>query len=488
MMDRKRPDRPAAQEGGQNRREILFSIAARVREAGGRAMLVGGCVRDELLGLACGDVDCEIYGLLPQALCALAAQFGEVEQSGARYGVYSLRGQGIDLAIPRLERRTGPLHRDFDVILDPYLPPERAAARRDFTVNAILRDVLTGEYVDPFGGREDLENRVLRALPGEGFEEDPLRVLRGAQFASRFGLTPDAQTRDRMARMPLFRLSPARVMEETKKALLQAGEPDVYFRVLGQVGALGPWFAELKALEGVPQNPRYHPEGDAFEHTMLVLREAAGVRTQARDPWAFMLAALVHDLGKAVSTRKNAHGEWHSAGHEQSGMPLARALLSRIGVGKEAIAYAVDMCRLHMRAHTLFYTQADVRHTHLLLDESVCPQELILLAVCDARGTAKPRARADEEERFLSTRLALYQDAVRAGMPSGAMLLAAGAKAGPAMGKALSQARRRVLCGVPLSTAVEEAVRTTHEAPAGDGGKARSSFRRDPFQRDGGIV
>lgn len=142
--------------------------------------------------------------------------------------------------------------------------------------------------------------------------------------------------------------------------------------MLGQVGALGPWFAELKALEGVPAEPALSSGREPLSTRCLFFAKQPGVRAQARDPWAFMLAALVHDLGKAVSTRKNAHGEWHSAGHEQSGMPLARALLSRIGAGKEAIAYAVDMCRLHMRAHTLFYTQADVRHTHLLLDESVC--------------------------------------------------------------------------------------------------------------------
>ena len=208
---------------------MIGHIARRVQEAGGRAMLVGGCVRDALLGRESGDIDCEVYGIAPDVLRAIAGEFGQVDESGARYGVYSLRAQGIDLAVPRLERRTGPLHGDFEVTPDPSLPVERAAMRRDFTVNAILRDALTGEYVDPFGGREDLAKGILRAVPGGQFEEDPLRVLRGAQFAARFHLRPDEDTIKKMAAMPLDRLSAPRVLQETKKALLHAGEPDVFF-------------------------------------------------------------------------------------------------------------------------------------------------------------------------------------------------------------------------------------------------------------------
>ena len=181
--------------------ETIRGIALRAKALGGRAMLVGGCVRDALTGRGSADIDCEVYGLAPQALRSLAAEFGEVDESGARYGIFSLKGAEIDLAVPRLERRTGPKHGDFDVRLDPALPFARAAARRDFTVNAILRDALTGEIVDPFGGQADLRRGVLRAVPGDGFAEDPLRVLRGAQFAARFRLSPDAKTLEKMRTM-----------------------------------------------------------------------------------------------------------------------------------------------------------------------------------------------------------------------------------------------------------------------------------------------
>ena len=146
-------------------RETIRQIALRAKAMGGRAMLVGGCVRDALLGRESADIDCEVYGLTPEQLHALAAQFGTVDESGARYGIFTLKDAGIDLAVPRLERRIGPKHGDFDVTANPALSFEQAAARRDFTVNAILQDALTGEIVDPFGGEVDLRRGILRATP-----------------------------------------------------------------------------------------------------------------------------------------------------------------------------------------------------------------------------------------------------------------------------------------------------------------------------------
>lgn len=437
---------------------LVRAIAEGAAALGGRAMLVGGCVRDGLLGLDCADVDCEVYGLAPEQLKALAASFGRVDVSGERYGIYSLRDAGIDLAMPRIERRTGVLHGDFDVQPDGTLPFERAAARRDFTVNAILQDALTGEIVDPFGGRKDLENGILRAVPGGQFEEDPLRVLRGAQFCARFHLTPDAETLAAMRRMDTSRLSAARVKMEMDKALLSADRPDVFFEVLQKADALLPFFEEVAALAGVPQNPRYHPEGDAFAHTMLVLREAAAVRDQAGP--AFMLAALVHDLGKAVTTKQNARGDWQSIGHETAGVPLVRQFCARLGVSKTDALYAEEMCRLHMRVHTCYYGKARESRTNLLFDASHAPRDLALLAVCDARGTGKPRVQADEEEQFVMGRLSVYEQA--GPLPTGAMIIRAGGKPGPRMKKALSRARERVLCGVPLEAAVRDAAKETN--------------------------
>lgn len=435
-------------------RETIRAIARQAGAMGGRAMLVGGCVRDALLGRDSVDIDCEVYGLAPDALHALAAQFGEVDESGARFGIFTLRDAGIDLAVPRRERRVGPKHGDFDVTPDPTLSFEQAAARRDFTVNAMMRDALTDEIVDPFGGEADLRRGVLRAVPGAGFCDDPLRVLRGAQFAARFGLAPDEATLEKMRTMRTDGLSPARVLGEMKKAM-ESSAPNVFFDVLRQAGALEPWFGELAALIDVPQPPRYHPEGDAYVHSMLVLRAAAQKKRQARKPDAFVYAALTHDLGKAVSTTRGEDGEWHTYGHENTGVPLTRAMLGRLGVPKETIAYCENMCRLHMRAHVCHYGQVEAGRTNLLFDESVCPHDLALLAACDTMGKGTAGGDAPNEEAFLLGRVKTYEETVARGMPSGDMLLMGGMKPGPEMAKALGEARRRTLLGESAEEAVK---------------------------------
>lgn len=442
-----------------NQKAIIHDIAAAVHDLGGRALLVGGCVRDGLLDIPCYDIDCEVHGVSPDALRALLARFGEIDISGEKYGIFTIKGAGVDIALPRVETRTGPGHKDFTVSVDPDLPPEAAAKRRDFTVNAIMQDALTGEYVDPFGGIGDLKNKILRAVPGDHFEEDPLRVLRGAQFAARFGLAQDGETIDKMRRMPLDRLSAARVMEETKKALLKAEKPSVFFRVLEEAHALEPWFGELEALRRIPQNPVYHPEGDALTHTLMVLDAAAEIRDHMDDPLAFMLAALCHDLGKATAMQVREDGRIQAIGHEHTGVPLIGDMLSRLGVNKKIIAYAQSMCRLHMRVHTCYYGTARVSRTNVLFDESAAPKELAWLVVCDARGTGKPRENADKEELFVMERLRLYEDAAAKPMPDAAMLIAAGMQPGPKMKAALAHARELALCGESAEAAVQKAVK-----------------------------
>ena len=440
---------------------MIQDIAAAVHQLGGRALLVGGCVRDGLLGIPCYDIDCEVHGVAPDKLRRLLARFGDIDESGEKYGIFTIRGAGIDIALPRMETRTGPGHKDFVVVTDPDLPPERAAIRRDFTVNAIMRDALTGEYVDPFGGINDLKNGVLRAVPGDKFEEDPLRVLRGAQFASRFHLKPDDETIEKMRRMPVHALSAARVMEETKKALLKSDQPSVYFSVLEAAGALEPWFHELAALRKIPQNPVYHPEGDALAHTLMVLDAAAEISNQVRlkDPLAFMLACLCHDLGKAVSMQVKEDGRIQAIGHEHTGVPLVGDMLSRLGAGKKTIAYAQNMCKLHMRVHTCYYGKARVSRTNLLFDEAEMPEELAWLLVCDSRGTGKPRENADTEEAFIMERLRLYEEAAAKPMPDAAMLMALGMQPGPKMKAAIKKARELVLCGETAERAAEKCIR-----------------------------
>src|SRR5215210_111226 len=173
--------------------EKVIKLARAAQAAGGRALLVGGCVRDPLMGREPKDWDVEVYGLEPMRLRQLLDEFGQVNAVGEAFTVYKL-GPDLDVSLPRRERKQGRGHRGFVIEGDPRMPVEEAARRRDFTINAILADPLTGEHVDPFGGRRDLEQKLLRAVSPETFVEDSLRVLRAAQLAARFELEIDPET------------------------------------------------------------------------------------------------------------------------------------------------------------------------------------------------------------------------------------------------------------------------------------------------------
>ena len=174
--------------------EMAKTIARRVAEAGGRAYYVGGFVRDGLLGQENKDVDMEVHGISHDALAAILDSLGQRITIGESFGIFNLKGYSVDIAMPRKEAARGQGHRDFDIFVDPFIGIEGAARRRDFTINAMMQDVLTGEILDPFGGREDLSKQILRHVDDTSFGEDPLRVLRGAQFAARFQCTVAPET------------------------------------------------------------------------------------------------------------------------------------------------------------------------------------------------------------------------------------------------------------------------------------------------------
>lgn len=250
---------------------IAEKIAYMVGEKGGRAFYVGGFVRDKILGIDNKDVDMEVHGIKPEELLDILTEVGEPLSYGRSFGIYSLRGHDIDVAMPRRERAIGKRHRDFEVLVDPFIGTEAAARRRDFTINAIMEDVLTGELVDHFGGMQDLKKGIIRHIDTETFVEDPLRVFRGAQFASRFGFSVADETLELCRGMDLSSLSRERVEDELKKALLKGKNPSIFFEVLRRAGGLDAWFPELKALIGLEQDPKFHPEGDVWTHTMVVL-------------------------------------------------------------------------------------------------------------------------------------------------------------------------------------------------------------------------
>jgi len=311
--------------------ETAAAIARRVRDEGGRALVVGGWVRDRLMGRPCKDLDLEVYGLPADRVKEALGAFGAVNTVGESFTVYKVAG--VDVALPRRESKTGRGHRAFEVEGDPHLSFEDAARRRDFTVNAIAWDPLTDEYIDPFHGREDLAALLLRAVDARTFGEDSLRVLRAAQFAARFELRLDGATRDLCRQIELDDLPAERIWGEIEKLLLLAARPSIGFELALDLLVIDRLFPEIKALVGCPQEPDWHPEGDVWVHTLMVIDQA---RTRIDDldrarQIVIMLGAVCHDLGKPPTTAFS-DGRIRSIDHEQAGVAPASAVLDRLNI------------------------------------------------------------------------------------------------------------------------------------------------------------
>jgi tRNA nucleotidyltransferase (CCA-adding enzyme) len=311
--------------------ELARAIALAAHQAGGRALFVGGWVRDRLLGIDSTDIDIEVYGLPPDRLRALLGGFGRVDTVGASFTVYKVGG--IDVSLPRRESKVAPGHRGFDVTGDPRMSVDEAARRRDFTVNAILWDPVTGEYLDPVDGRVDLDRRVLRAVDAATFGDDSLRVLRALQFAARFEFGMDAATRGLCAALPLDDLAGERILGEFEKLVLGARRPSIGFALGLDLGVIARLFPEMAALVGCQQDPDWHPEGDVWVHTLMVVDHARAMidDLDRGRGMAIMLGAVCHDFGKPRTTAW-IDGRLRSLDHEAQGVPPATAFLDRLDV------------------------------------------------------------------------------------------------------------------------------------------------------------
>ncbi len=311
--------------------ETATAMARAVRDAGGRALIVGGWVRDRLLERTSKDIDLEVFGVAADRLRAVLASFGSINTVGESFTVYKVAG--IDVSLPRRESKIGRGHRGFEVSGDPNLPIAEAARRRDFTINAVSWDPLTGEYLDPWEGRRDLAAGVLRAVDPRTFGDDSLRVLRAVQFAARFEFDVEPGTREICRRLPLDDLPCERIWGEIEKLLLLAREPSRGLTLALDLGVIDRLFPEVKALVGCPQEPEWHPEGDVWVHTLLVVDQARARIDDIDRPLqiAVMLGAVCHDLGKP-STTAFLDGRIRSIDHEQAGVAPATAVLDRLNL------------------------------------------------------------------------------------------------------------------------------------------------------------
>ncbi|HEV7475663.1 MAG TPA: CCA tRNA nucleotidyltransferase [Pyrinomonadaceae bacterium] len=344
--------------------EKVLALAQAVRAAGGRALLVGGCVRDLLMHSEPKDWDLEVYGIEPAKLRALLDQFGPVNAVGEAFTVYKL-GSDLDVSLPRRERKSGRGHRAFVIEGDPEMTFAEAARRRDFTVNAILQDPLTGEIIDPFGGRQALANRILKMVSADTFGEDSLRVLRAAQLAARFEFDIEPETVAACRGIDLTDLPAERVWGEMEKLLLRATRPFIGLGWLRELSAIKQLFPELNVLIDVPQDKEWHPEGDVFVHTQLVADRAHELIDDL--PYAkqvtVMLAAVAHDFGKPATT-EFLEGRWRSRGHEEAGVGPAASFLTRLNIhtldGYDVRAQVIALVRDHLKPGEFYNRRAEV--------------------------------------------------------------------------------------------------------------------------------
>ncbi len=410
-----------------------------LREAGGRALVVGGFVRDQLLRRPCKDLDLEIFGLAAGRVEEVLAHFGSVLHMGRAFSVMRVKGFDVDISLPS---------RTLESPGDPGLDFATACRRRDLTINSMGWDPIDDELIDPLGGREDLARGVLRASDVSSFGDDPLRGLRVARFRAALEMEPESELCRQCAGLDLTSLAPERVFGELCRMLVEPSLPSRAIAFLRETGMLR-FFPELASLVDVPQDPRWHPEGCVFTHTLMVLDEAAKLRVgDAENDLALMMAALCHDFGKPATTRE-ADGRVRSHAHERAGLPATEAFLSSIRAPlrlRERVAALVDN---HL-APALFEEQGATPRAYRRLARRLAAADvnmelLARLARADHLGRTAPDALARDcgpIDRFLAQARTLEIE--RSGPDDvvlGRHVVARGVPAGPEVGRVLERCR-----------------------------------------------
>jgi tRNA nucleotidyltransferase (CCA-adding enzyme) len=360
------------------------TMIACIQAAGGSPVAVGGCVRDTLLGLEAKDLDVEVYGLTPDKLLAALTAAFEIDQVGMSFGVLKMRGFPIDISIPRRESKAGLGHKGFQILSDGTMTHQEAAARRDFTINAIALNPETGELIDPYSGVQDLERRILRHT-SERFVEDPLRVLRAMQFAARFDFEVAPETVELCRTIEPEGLPRERIFEEWRKLMLRGVRPSRGLQFLRDSGWVR-YFPELEALIGCEQEKEWHPEGDVWIHTLHCLDAFARERTG--DPQEDLIVGfgvLCHDLGKPATSRFE-NGRIRSHGHEAAGEAPTRSFLARLTNETDLVEAVVPLVVHHLRPVELYEAQAGYSAIRRLSHRVKRIDRLVRVARADQAG------------------------------------------------------------------------------------------------------
>ncbi|MGJ3243834.1 MAG: CCA tRNA nucleotidyltransferase [Opitutales bacterium] len=422
--------------------ESLGRVVDAIRAAGGRPHLAGGAVRDLLLGLTPGDFDIEVFGLAAAGLENALRRVFPVDTVGRSFAVFKIRGQPIDVGLPRREVKTGQGHRDFAVEGDPEMSLEEAAARRDFTVNALLYAFGEGRFLDPLKrGWADLQAGRLHPC-SDRFAEDPLRVLRGMQLAARFRLDPTDEAIALSRTLTPEGLPAERLWEEWRKLLVLGERPSIGLRFLRDAGWLT-FFPELEALVGCEQDPEWHPEGDVWTHTLHCLDAFAAQRSSDPDEdFIVGLAVLCHDFGKPATTSADeASGHIRSLGHEEAGVEPTRQFLTRLTRQEKLIEAVLPLVRHHLKPALLYRDQSGPAAIRRLARKVGRIDRLCRVARADYAGRPPlPGTPANHVDWLWQQAGELEVEKARPEpLIKGRHLLQRGWQPGPALGKALDQ-------------------------------------------------
>jgi tRNA nucleotidyltransferase (CCA-adding enzyme) len=327
-----------------NKTPEIMAVVRAIAAKGGRALLVGGAVRDLLLHRETKDLDIEIYGLSEDDVIALFKTFGRVDEVGKQFGVLRIAHLPVDWSLPRSDSAGRKPH----VAIDPHMPYEKSFARRDVTINAMGIDLTSFALIDPFNGQYDLQHKILRAPDIRFFVEDPLRLFRVMQFIGRFAMQPDHALNEACCTMDISAVSRERIEAEFEKLLLKSTHPSQGIRWLRAIGRLPEILPELAQTIGIKQRPDYHPEEDVFEHSMQALDASARISYPAvLQTLTLRYAALCHDLGKPETTCI-VDGVIKTPGHAHVGAEKAKRMLKRITHNHELIDGVAKLVHYHM--------------------------------------------------------------------------------------------------------------------------------------------
>lgn len=375
--------------------KILENILGDLQEIGAKPILVGGCVRDHFLNIPVKDYDVEIFGIDCFEIIEKSLQkYGSVKLVGKSFGVLTLRVDeyDFDFALPRTEKKIGNSHQDFEVSTNSNLSFKEAAVRRDFTINAIGYDFFKKEFIDPFNGIKDLENKLIRHIDDITFIEDSLRVYRAVQFAARFDFKIEEKTKELckviVINDELKYLAKERIYEEFKKLFLKSAKPSIGFELLKELGILK-YFPELEILIDCPQDEEYHPEGDVWIHTLMTIDELArilreeNIEDEHRKLYLFY-GILCHDLGKPFCTEE-INGKITSHKHESLGIEPTISFLSKLTNEKKFIDIVCSLVKNHLAPFQLYLADSSLKAIKRL-SLKVNIEDLCLVCLADCLG------------------------------------------------------------------------------------------------------